>query len=158
MTPDPRAIPAPAVHGGDGWLEFGRVRSGRGPPVRFARPAERPLEAASGLDLDPSHRMRAAGEDPAVGDVLVGDAAVVHHMHLARQILVLQVPQTPKLQPEGMLSPACREIASTVSASVQGIDLPLTENTTSDAASALGTTSSSTGASAGVSTGAVKVS
>ena len=42
---------------------------------------------ASGLDLDSPHRVRAAGEDVAGRDVGVRDAAVVDHVHLARELL-----------------------------------------------------------------------
>ena len=47
---------------------------------------------------DLPHRARAAGKDPALGHVVVGDAAVVDRVDLAAVFFTLQVPQRPKVQ------------------------------------------------------------
>src|SRR5690606_29098546 len=70
----------------------------------------------------------------------------------------LQVPQRPKVQPEGMFSPARFATASTVSVSPQGTVRPDRVKAISAAAPSAGVTSASTGASASLLTGAPKLS
>lgn len=52
----------------------------------------RPISGrAGGSDFDRhrAHRVRAAGKDIAIGDIIVGNAAVMYHMHIAGQFLDL---------------------------------------------------------------------
>lgn len=80
------------------------------------------------------------------------------HVHLAGELADLQVPHTPKPQPVGMLNPAAFAAASTVSVSSQAAVTPDPANRISAARRSSGTKSSSTGASARVSTASAKLS
>ena len=72
--------------------------------------------------------------------------------------LTLQVPQTPKVQPDGVLRPDARAVAGIASVSAHFALTPDMLNVTSALPSSAGITSSSAGWSAVVSIGAWKLS